>query len=175
MCRAVTLRDFKSNDVICEQGADGDALFLILTGSCDVFSGGAPEEHEEAAAQGPAEAIPANKRHRDRDVSWGRRVNVMTIGDAFGETSLESGEAYGATVVTREQEKAIITLQRADYDEILSNLDCRLAVRPNEISRRIQALQNRALRVGESDQVIRALDKNVVGAASAVGGFRSHG
>ena len=154
VCRAVTLRDFKSNEVICEQGADGDALFLILTGSCDVFSGGAPEEHEEAAAQGGAEAIP--ETNATEIGAWGRRVNVMTIGDAFGETSLESGEAYGATVVTREQ-AAIITLQRADYDEILSNLDCRLALRPNEISRRIQALQNRALRVGESDQVIRAL------------------
>ena len=159
VCRAVTLRDFESNDVICEQGADGDALYLIFSGSCDVFSYeyGASEEHGEAAAQEPAEANRAKNAAKIGDVSvWGRLVNVMQRGDGFGEASLQTGAARGATVVTRENAE-IIRLDRADYDEILSNLDCRLAVRPNELSRRLQALQSRALRVGESDQVIRAL------------------
>jgi CRP-like cAMP-binding protein len=98
LLKAVQYSRLNRNSILCYQGDEGNHMYVLLQGSCDVI-------------QEDAEGIEG-------------RVAGLRGGDKFGEMSLLTGERRNATIKCVEVCE-FVSLEKTDYDRILRSEDSR--------------------------------------------------
>ena len=98
------------------QGDAGDSMYLVVTGSCDVYVQG-KDKHKDARVERLANMGPGLA---SGEADLGRLVNVIGPGDPVGEQSLVTGMPRSATIVCRESAE-LIEILKSDFDSILNS------------------------------------------------------
>lgn len=93
LAERMSLRRYKKNDIVTQQGEKGDSMFIIRSGAVKVL----------------------------RREDGGKEVLLATLkpGDIFGELSMLSGKVRSATYVTAE-ESELLELNRTDLDDFIA-------------------------------------------------------
>ena len=111
-------QSFAPGETVVRQGEQGDSLFLVVSGSLDVF---------QASGANPAASLP------------GQRVASLHSSDIFGEMALCTGEARSASVLCK-KECVLIEIERKhllplleEHPEILETMGTIIAARRKEL------------------------------------------
>jgi len=111
-------QSFAPGETVVRQGEQGDSLFLVLSGSLDVF---------QASGTNPDASPP------------GQQVASLHSSDIFGEMALCTGEARSASVICN-KECVLIEIERKDllpllegHPEILETMGTIIATRRKEL------------------------------------------
>ena len=111
-------QSFAPGETVVRQGERGDSLFLVVSGSLDVF---------QASGTNPARSLP------------GQQVASLHSSDIFGEMALCTGEARSASVVCN-NECVLIEIERKhllplleEHPDILETMGTIIAARRQEL------------------------------------------
>lgn len=98
-------------DVICNEGDEGDKLFIVLSGELEVWAG-QKERRSLGALHRP------ERRFRDRGRQ--RQTGTLKRGDCFGEMALLQGGKRTATVKVKRHAK-LLSLDKPSFDRIFAH------------------------------------------------------
>jgi len=117
VCRVMKCAQLGPDELVCQQGAMGDAFYIIMSGGVTVHV------LENARHVGKA---PAGLQSRLTINSfYGPCVRVLRAGDSFGEHSLDHDEPRNASVITHEPTDLLV-VNKDDYLRVLKrNTDVR--------------------------------------------------
>ena len=123
IAQEATIQDYGAGELIVNQGAPGDSLYIILDGACEVLL-----EREGRASQ---------------------KMATIYKGDFFGEMSLLTGEARNATVKALEDttvirvDKELFSTILASNPDICEQLGAVMAQRQQDLSQDAIKAQNK--------------------------------
>jgi len=130
--------DFAAGEVIVREGDDGDAMFVICSGSVEVLKAGSG------------------------DSSLGKRIAVLHVGDVFGEMELIDMQRRSATVRAIEPVSAL-ALANGDlfriYESDMPTFTLIVLNLARELSRRLRGIDELAVRCMMSADAERSSSK----------------
>ena len=141
ICKAASYLHLAPSDVVFEQGAIGDAFYVVLRGTLSLHIKGTPgqpppkPEPKDPAENGGAEGEEQRDHEHDLTEIYGPCISVLSGGQSFGELALLHGMPRTGTVLCQE-ESELLALWKADYDEILQTSQAR------ELERQVSFLRN---------------------------------
>mgnify|MGYP000852572636 CR=1 FL=1 len=131
--------DFAAGEVIVREGDDGDAMFVICSGSVEVLKAGS-----------------------ESDGSLGKRIAVLHVGDVFGEMELIDMQRRSATVRAIEPVSAL-ALANGDlfriYESDMPTFTLIVLNLARELSRRLRGIDELAVRCMISADADRSASK----------------
>lgn len=103
LCRVLELVSIYGKNTLFKQGSNGQAFYIILSGTVDIYVNTTLEDGNE------------------RSGLDGQHVNTLVQGSSFGERALESASnSRTATVVTGLGCTELLVICREDYDSLVS-------------------------------------------------------
>lgn len=118
LCRVSEVITIWGRTVLFKQGSIGQAFYVILTGSVDIWVS-AYDAKEQLHARGAN-----NGSNGDSDTAnLGNKVGTLQMGDIFGERALENADSMRmASIVTCDQQTELLVISREDYHKLVSAL-----------------------------------------------------
>ena len=116
LCRVAEVVTIWGKSVLFKQGSVGQAFYVVLTGSVDVWvlRADAAKDVQQHRAQGGSQDIEA---------TLGDKVTSIAAGGTFGERALESDDSLRmASIVTCDQQTELLVISREDYHKLVSAL-----------------------------------------------------
>ena len=88
---SMQVREYKADEAIIREGEDGDAFYIVRSGSARVV----------------------------KESDGGKILNHLRSGDTFGELALLTGQRRAASIIT-EEPSSVFRLEKRDFDRILT-------------------------------------------------------
>lgn len=129
-----TIQDYGEGEIIVQHGAEGDSLYIILDGACEVLF--------EKKGQAP------------------KKMATMNIGDFFGEMSLLTGAVRSATVKVLGY-ATVIRVDKALFSTILASNPDIIEQLGKVIAQRQQDLSNEASKIQDKSTAQRKLTSRI--------------
>ena len=129
LCRVSQSVSIWGENVLFKQGSVGQAFYVILTGSVEVWVASAEEMALNTLAQ--KQALNGGHHHKTETLSatnalkqgLGNKVAMLAVGDTFGERALENDDSMRmASIVTGEGNTDLLVIAREDYHKLVSAL-----------------------------------------------------
>ena len=146
LCRLCETLTVKERKVLFKQGQIGQAFYVILTGTVEVWVRNTNSSSPAAAVVSPL------GRGRKVTAGLGVKVSQLVSGETFGERALESEDSTRmASIVTGEGETVMIVIAREDYYNFVyvmmqTDTMCRLSLlRKTELFRSVDVMHLKVL------------------------------
>ena len=111
--------------VLFKQGSIGEAFYVILTGTVEVWVTTADEitMNNAISGQGNSGGVISAGSKADIKKGLGTKVSTLAMGDTFGERALENEDSMRmASIVTCESLTEMLVISREDYHKLVSAL-----------------------------------------------------
>ncbi len=130
LCRVSQAVSIYGETVLFKQGSVGQAFYIVLTGTVEVWVASADEiALSNAIAQSALANTINNSASKTAEASvplkhgLGNKVAILSVGDTFGERALENEDSKRmASICTCESLTDLIVIAREDYYKLVSAL-----------------------------------------------------
>ncbi|PAA57474.1 hypothetical protein BOX15_Mlig030379g1 [Macrostomum lignano] len=118
---------YKPNQILIKQGNVGFAMYIILTGMCDIriSSADTTEEDDTEATEDPFEEgdVLVKKKPAEIEALLGVSVGTFKAGHAFGEVALVSGVLRTASVIVNPDSDIcqVLVIDKSLFDRTLQD------------------------------------------------------
>lgn len=125
LCRVSEAVSIWGETVLFKQGSIGEAFYVILTGTVEVWVSTADEitVGNVLSVQKSEKGGPSTGSKADIKKGLGAKVATLGMGDTFGERALENEDSMRmASIVTCESLTEMLVISREDYHKLVSAL-----------------------------------------------------
>lgn len=122
VCRVAEILPVWGKSVLFKQGSMGQAFYIILTGSVDIYvSNNSRDGHREERSKEGGPALVRGIGEVSIYDGLGDKVSTLHSGESFGERALENESSQRmASVVTYDDLTELVVLAKEDYHNLVS-------------------------------------------------------
>lgn len=149
LCRVSEAVSIWGETVLFKQGTTGQAFYVILTGSVEVWVASQEELQINTAANvtGSAAALKGSAKNvlaaNALKAGLGNKVAMLSVGDFFGERALENDDSLRmASICTCESLTDLLVISREDYHKLVSALTNQTLMNKITVLRRTDVFRN---------------------------------
>ena len=123
LCRVSEVITIWGKTILFKQGSIGQAFYVILTGSVEIWVLKGDQKEQLQARMVAAASASAGSSSAIDETLLGDKVATLNVGEIFGERALENADSLRmASIVTCDQQTELLVISREDYHKLVSAL-----------------------------------------------------